>query len=201
GRLDADVTTAFDMASLEKKQYQNTQLAGHLKVTGFEYASQELKHPVTIEVADLGFDPGTVKLNSFQGKMGNSDFNVSGTLANLLGFMFNDEKVKGNFTLRSNRFDLGDLMMEEAQGETGDRPDAPVEVADAPVSTADERIKIPSFLDCTVEAAAQTVVYDKLQLKNVRGTLIIKDETATLQNLTSDLFGGTLGVSGSVSTK
>src|SRR5690606_19037374 len=32
-------------------------------------------------------------------------------------------------------------------------------------------------------------------------TLIIKDETAQLQNLTSDLFGGSLGLSGSVSTK
>ena len=202
GRLDADVNTSFDMASLENKQYQNTQLAGHLKLSGFQYASQELKHPVAIQTANLVFDPGTVKLNSFQGKMGSTDFNASGTLGNLLGFMFNDETVQGHFKLSSNHFNLNDLMMEEGpDGEKGDGSDTPVEVADTPVSTTGERIKIPSFLDCTVEAAAQTVVYDDLQLKNVKGTLIIKDETATLENLTSDLFGGTLGVSGSVSTK
>ena len=68
-------------------------------------------------------------------------------------------------------------------------------------TTGEERIKIPSFLDCTIDAAANTVVYDNLNLKNVKGTLIIKDETATVKNLTSDLFGGTLGLSGSVSTK
>lgn len=201
GLLDADVNTSFDMGSLENKQYQNTQLVGHLKLSGFEYASEELKHPVAIAVADLGFDPGAVKLNAFQGTMGSSDFKITGSLANLLGFMFNGEQVRGQFQLSSNRFDLSDMMMEEAQGEKGGGTDAPVEVADAPVSTADERIKIPSFLDCTLEAMAKTVVYDNLQLKNVRGTLIIKDETATLQNLTSDLFGGSLGVSGMVSTK
>jgi hypothetical protein len=38
-------------------------------------------------------------------------------------------------------------------------------------------------------------------LKNVKGTLIIKDEQAILQNLTSNLFDGELAVTGLVSTK
>ncbi|HBU77967.1 MAG TPA: AsmA family protein, partial [Muricauda sp.] len=48
GILNADVTTAFDMASLEKKQYQNTKTNGKASVSGFEYASEELKNPVVI---------------------------------------------------------------------------------------------------------------------------------------------------------
>src|SRR5690606_21160036 len=64
GILDADVSANFDMASLEREQYENTKLAGELLLTGFEYASEELKHPVTITRADLGFNPGKVKLNS-----------------------------------------------------------------------------------------------------------------------------------------
>ncbi|SFB89175.1 AsmA-like C-terminal region [Flagellimonas taeanensis] len=197
GILNADVTTSFDMESLEKKQYQNTKMSGNMQLTGFEYASEELKNPVAISNAAMTFNPQTVALNSFEGKTGSTDFNASGTLTNLLGFMFNDEKVEGNFKLSSNQFALNDFMMEE----TAEVETTTDEKESTTVPTGEERIKIPSFLDCTVEAAANTVLYDNLKLKNVKGTLVIKDETATVQNLTSDLFGGTLGLSGSVSTK
>ena len=68
-------------------------------------------------------------------------------------------------------------------------------------STLSETLKIPAFLDCTINAQANTVVYDNLNLKNVKGTLIIKDQQAILQNLTSNLFDGELAVTGLVSTK
>lgn len=195
GILNADVTTAFDMASLEKKQYQNTKTSGTMELTGFEYASEELKNPVVVNTASVTFNPQTVSLNSFEGKTGGTDFSTTGTLTNLLGFMFNNENVEGNFKLTSNIFALNDFMVEEndADGEEGAGETSP--------SGADERIKIPSFLDCTIDANANTVLYDNLTLKNVAGTLIIKDETATVKDLKSDLFGGTLGVTGSVSTK
>lgn len=192
GILNADVTTAFDMASLEKKQYQNTKTSGTMELTGFEYASEELKNPVVVNTAAITFNPQTVSLNSFEGKTGGTDFNTTGTLTNLLGFMFNDENVEGNFKLTSNTFALNDFMVEENNEE---------ETSDTSPSGVEERIKIPSFLDCTIDAAANTVLYDNLTLKNVTGTLTIKDETATVKNLKSDLFGGTLGVTGSVSTK
>lgn len=198
GILNADATTSFDMASLEKHQYQNTKMSGNFELRGFEYASPELKHPVAISKAAMTFNPQTVALNSFEGKTGSTDFNASGTLTNLLGFMFNDENIQGNFKLTSNQFALNDFMMEDAESEeSGETSQEEGTIS----STGDERIKIPSFLDCTLEAAANTVIYDNLKLKNVKGTMTIKDETATIQNLTSDLFGGTLGLKGSVSTK
>ncbi|WP_136466119.1 AsmA-like C-terminal region-containing protein [Flagellimonas onchidii] len=195
GKLEADVTTSFDMASLENNQYQNTRTNGNLELTDFEYASDELKNPVAINSAAVTFTPETVSLNSFQGKTGQTDFDASGTLTNLLGFLFNKENIKGDFRLSSNTFALSDFMveeessMEEIEGNTNSEGEI------------EERIKIPSFLDCKIDASAGTVLYDNLKLKNVKGTLVIKDETATVQNLTSDLFGGTLGVSGAVSTK
>ncbi len=196
GILNADVTTAFDMASLEKKQYQNTKTSGKASVSSFEYASDELKNPVAINTAAVTFNPNTVTLDSFKGKTGSTDFDAKGTLTNLLGFMFNNENIEGKFTLNSNQFALNDFMVEETE-----EASKTTEEETGSTTQGEERIKIPSFLDCTVEASANTVVYDNLNLKNVKGTLIIKDETATVKNLTSDLFGGTLGLSGAVSTK
>lgn len=66
---------------------------------------------------------------------------------------------------------------------------------------ASESLKIPDFLDCTINANAKTVVYDNLNLKDVKGALVIKDQEAKLQNLTSSIFDGILAVTGNVSTK
>ena len=64
-----------------------------------------------------------------------------------------------------------------------------------------DAMKIPAFLNCTLTATAATVLYDNLTLKDVSGKLIVKDEKVTLQNVTTSIFGGTIGVNGAVSTK
>ncbi|TAI46991.1 AsmA-like C-terminal region-containing protein [Flagellimonas allohymeniacidonis] len=191
GILEADVTTAFDMASVENKHYERTRTSGTLAVSNFEYTSAELKNPLAISSASLTFNPQTVVLNSFHGKTGSTDFKASGTLTNFLGFLFNEEDMQGNFNLSSDTFAVNDFMVDETSEAE----------PDTNTSDADEQLKIPSFLDCTIRAKANTVLYDNLNLKNVEGTMVIKDETVTLDGFQSNLFGGTLGLQGSVSTK
>ncbi|KPM32477.1 Outer membrane protein [Croceitalea dokdonensis DOKDO 023] len=193
GILATDLTTAFDMASVENQQYKNTTTNGTFKLADFQYKSEELKHPVTIDEAVMTFNPTTVSLNSFSGKMGQTDFKATGTLINLLGFVFNDEKLEGNFNLASDTFAVGDFMVEEPA-----EPDGGAISGDTKLA---ERIKIPSFLDCTIQARAANVLYDNLNLKNVVGTLLIKEEIATLKDVQAGLFGGTIGMDGAVATK
>jgi len=64
-----------------------------------------------------------------------------------------------------------------------------------------EAVKIPSFLDCSITAKAKTVVYDNLNLKDVSGNMVIRDEAVTLNNLKMSIFGGNIGLTGTVSTK
>jgi hypothetical protein len=64
-----------------------------------------------------------------------------------------------------------------------------------------EAVKIPSFLDCSITAKAKTVVYDNLNLKDVSGNMVIRDEAVSLNNLKMSVFGGNIGLTGTVSTK
>ncbi len=194
GILTADISTAFDMATVEKKQYENTKTSGKLTLQGFEYKSAEIPNPVKLENTAVTFNPKTVTLNELKGTTGKTDFDVTGTINNLLGFMFNDEKVEGNFNLTSNTFALNDFMVAETTGEGTDTTSKTPPVAE-------EKIKIPSFLDCTINATATNVLYDNLTLKNVSGTLKIKDEKAELVNMTSSIFDGKMAFNGEVSTK
>lgn len=195
GLLNADVDAAFDMASIEKEQYEKTNIKGNLNLKNFVYKSEELKNPVKINSTSVTFNPKTVTLNELNGVTGKTDFNATGTINNLLGFMFNDENVEGDFTLKSNTFSVNDFMVEEAVSETETTSDKPV------ATKTEAQIKIPSFLDANIKASAATVLYDNLTLKNVSGNLVIKDEKATLQNMTSSIFDGKLGFNGEVSTK
>ena len=195
GILIADISTAFDMASIENKKYENTKTTGNLKLSDFEYKSEEFPNPIILKSTSVTFNPTTVTLNNLQGATGKTDFDASGTIINLLGFMFNNENIEGNFNLRSNTFAVNDFMVAETT-EVGGGEDK-----GASTTSAEEKIKIPSFLDCTINATANTVIYDNLTLKDVKGTLVIRDEKAILSNMTSSIFNGKLALNGEVSTK
>lgn len=195
GILIADISTAFDMASIENKKYENTKTTGNLKLSDFEYKSEEFPNPIILKSTSVTFNPTTVTLNNLQGVTGKTDFDASGTIINLLGFMFNNENIEGNFNLRSNTFAVNDFMVAETTEVGGG------EEKGASTTSAEEKIKIPSFLDCTINATANTVIYDNLTLKDVKGTLVIRDEKAILSNMTSSIFDGKLALNGEVSTK
>ncbi len=198
GILNADVSTAFDMATIEAKKYENTRTSGQLQLRDFEYSSATLANPVKISTVSMGFNPQTVQLKELTGVTGKTDFSATGTISNLLGFLFNDENVKGNFELKSNTFSLNDFMVADSPDSSGKQSE---KNEDPKPTSGEERIKIPAFLDCSISASVQQVLYDNLVLRDVKGTLLIKDETATLSNMTSSIFDGRMTFNGEVSTK
>jgi len=188
GILKADVTTKFDMQSVEKSQYQNINNAGTMSLSGFNYADENGK-TMTISNALVQFNPSQVHLKQFNATTGKSDLSVTGVLENFYGFMFKNQELKGNFNMTSNQLAVSDFMT------TGEPSKAETKTKKA------EAMKIPAFLNCTLTAKANKVLYDNLTLKDVSGKLIVKDEKVTLQNVKSSIFGGTIGVNGAVSTK
>lgn len=187
GILKADVVTRFDMKSVEASQYQNIQNTGNITVTDFNYESKEMAKPFKIKQAAIAFNPKDIRLNKFDGETGNSDFQVTGNLDNFYGFIFKNQVLKGNFNLTSNQFEVADFMETKTDS--------------ASTKATKEALKIPSFLDVTINTKATTVVYDNLNLKEVSGNLAIKEEAVTLSNLKMNVFGGQIALSGMVSTK
>ncbi|PIF60413.1 AsmA-like protein [Flavobacterium sp. 2] len=190
GILKADVTTQFDMASVEKSQYQNIKNAGTMSLSGFKYTDENNKS-MNISTALVEFNPSTINLKQFNATTGKSDLAINGVLENFYGFMFKKQELRGNFNMSSNQLAVDDFMTagEPAKTET--------KTAAKPA----EAMKIPAFLNCTLNAKATTVLYDNLKLKDVSGKLIIKDEKALLENFKTSIFGGTIGLTGAVSTK
>ena len=193
------------MASVEKQAYERIRNSGHASLEQFVYSGAGFLQPFHINKAGLSFNNTKIELTELDAKTGKTDFNIKGTLENFYGFTLRNEVLKGNFYLASNHIDVGDFMQTDAPAtetpkQEEEKP-AETKPATTNTSTAGASIKIPAFLDCTLDAKAKSVLYDKLNLANVSGKLIIKDEKVSLQNLQTDIFGGKTAVTGSVSTK
>ena len=186
GILKTDVTTAFDMQSVEKSDYARIRNAGTIDLTGFNYTDEDGK-TMKISRASVSFDPSRVNLKQFNATTGKTDLAVTGVLKNFYGFVFKNQELKGNFNLNSNQLAVSDFMTSEADTKKQTK--------------ASEAMKIPAFLNCSLTAKANTVLYDNLVLKNVSGKIIVKDQKATLENGKTAIFGGLITFNGDVSTK
>lgn len=185
GILKADVVTKFDMKSVETNQYENMQNSGNMTLTGFKYVDDTNK-AMNINKAVVQFTNTKINLQELDLTTGKTDMKVNGILENFYGFMFKKQELKGNFNLQSNQFAVADFM-------TTETPKANEKPKDA--------VKIPAFLNCSLTAKANTVLYDNLTLKDVSGKLIIKDQKVTLDDIKTSIFGGQIAFNGDVSTK
>ena len=197
GILNANLTTNFDMNSIEKEQYQNVRSSGRASISDFKYTSPEIPNDVNISKASLNFNTSKVTLEEMDIKSGQTDARITGTLDNLMGYLFSDQKLKGRFNVQSNTFSVNDFMV----AETEEKPNEEKTAEKTTTPSGEEAIKIPSFLDAKLDFTANNVIYDNLTLKNTKGALAIKDETASLENVSADIFGGNIGINGNVSTK
>ena len=203
GILKADVSTSLDMESVEKQAYERIRNSGHASLEQFVYSGAGFLQPFHINKAGLSFNNAKIELTELDAKTGKTDFQIKGDLQNFYGFALRNEVLKGYFSLASNHIEVADFMQTDTPAETPKQEkQKPAENKPATTgNTASTSIKIPAFLDCTLDAKAKTVLYDKLSLNNVSGKLIIKDEKVSLQNLQTDIFGGKTAITGDVSTK
>lgn len=187
GILKADVVTKFDMQSIEKSQYEKVQNSGTVSITGFNYTDED-KKVYAIRQAVAEFNPATINLKQLDVTTGKTDLQVNGILENFYGFLFKDQEIRGNFNLKSNQIVVNDFMSETTE-KVNEK------------TTIKEAVKVPKFLNITLNAVANTVIYDNLNLKNVSGKLLVKNETVTLENVKINIFNGLITANGTVSTK
>lgn len=187
GILTANINTNFDMDAVTNNHYERIKSSGNMNLTDMVYLPKGFTNTINIKNAALTFNPTTVNISNFDAVIGETDIKANGVINNLLGFLLSKQDLKGVFNLNSNRFVVNDVLVPDTETASNNQ-------------TNTEPTKIPGFLDCTINAKANFVMYDNLTLENVNGQLVIKDQKATLNNMTSSLFDGLLAINGSIST-
>ena len=197
GLLTVDMTANFDMESVEQERYQNIKSSGTASLKDFKYVSPELPNALNMAQANVTFNPGTITLNTLEAQTGQTDISAKGSIENLIPFVLSKEDLKGRFTVNSNVINLADFSVVEDATGAQDEETATTSAS----NSGNAAIKIPSFLDAALDFSAGKVIYDNITLSNVKGNVTVQNETASLNNIRSDIFGGAIGLNGNVSTK
>ncbi len=192
-----DVTLKGKLSSIEKEQYDKFIAMGTMLVKDMDYTGSSFRHPLTISNAQLNFSPQYLDLVSFKLKTGKSDFSANGKINNYLSYVFADGKLKGKLNTASRYFNVDELLAtDEEISETEEK--APMKEKD---SIAGSVVKIPPNIDFTLSSRFDKLIWDSLEMTNVSGQVIIRDEALQIKNLKSNISGGSMVVNGTYSTK
>jgi len=194
GILKANLKTSFNQNAIEKNQYQQIKNSGTISLKDFTTSTDLLPNPITISQSNLVFNTKDFSLTDFKAKTGTSDLSIKGSIHNLYGYIFGDKDLKGNFKVSSEHLNIADLLSASDTIKT-------VEKDTIAVAANKEALKIPTKIDALVQIQAATVLYDNLTLKDVKGTLKIKDQKATFEKTTAKMLGGSIAIDGGVNTQ
>ena len=191
GLLECDISIAGTMSMLENERYEDFQADGHLKLSGFIYESPDLPQSVNVRSVQLHFTPRKAELTSFDAVIGRSDIKMNGSLENFIPYIFRNETIKGTIALNSNTIDLNEFMGGEA-AET-----AAAEEDSAPLSV----IEVPKNIDFTMTVNIGNILFDKLDITDTTGVVLVRDGAVVLQNLRMNLLEGTMTINGDYNTQ
>lgn len=187
GRMNANLNIATRMSYVEKEQYDKVKASGGMKITGLNYRSASMPL-VAISSMSMQFSPQFVNLDNFRAKIGRNDLSANGRIDNLLGYILKNKTLKGAFNFSSNYLNINDFMSGSAETASTSNDEA------MPV------FEVPKNLDFTITGIMKQVVYEKMDITNVAGNILVKDGTITFKNLFGNALGGTMNMNGSYST-
>ena len=126
---------------------------------------------------------------SFDSKLGKSDFALQGKVSNYIPFVLKDETIKGELSLRSSVIDVNEFMSSEEEPATAEADTAPMKI-----------IEVPGNIDFRFTSAISKVYYDKLEIDNLKGLIIVKDKAVKMEKLAMNLLDGSFTLSGEYNT-
>jgi hypothetical protein len=188
GRLDADIKVNGKKSMIDQKKYTEVQTTGDAKLKDVVVITKDYPQGLTLNNADISIQPKDISLNSVSGVFQNSRFTANGRLNNAIGYFINDEPLAGNMVVNADKVNLNQWMGQPTINDTAGK------AASLPFA-------VPANIHFNLNASADEVQYDKVVYKQVKGLVVLNDQTVTLQNLTMQALGGSIGLNGAYSTK
>ena len=190
GLIETDCTFSGDYATIEKEAYEQINASGELRLSDFLYKSTDIPQGVFIKQSTMSINPRSILLQSFDCTMGNSDFNLKGSLENYLAYALKEGTLKGKLTHYSKYIDTNEFLAMASNGED--------EVAEVEEEMA--LVEVPKNLDFVFKSQVEQLLYDKLKIYRANGKITVKDGKVQLNGLKMQLLDGSMKMTGQYNT-
>jgi len=200
GVITSDISLEGNLSTLEKEQYEEFKALGNLNIANLDYKSEDLPQGATIKSTHIEFAPKYVTLHEFDSKVGKSDFKLDGKLENFIPYALADGTLKGTLNLTSNVIDVNEFMGEEETAETEVVAEEET-VAEDTVQEVGDPVEVPKNIDFVLTTNIVKILYDKMDITDVAGKVIVRGGKAQLENLDMYLLDGSMKLNGYYSTE
>ncbi|UAY51157.1 AsmA-like C-terminal region-containing protein [Ferruginibacter albus] len=190
GLINADVNVKGNVNDIEQQHYDKFSAGGSVNINNLFYASKDYPQGVRVNNLQSSFTPAKVDIANLSMQFLKSNITGSGQINNLLPYMLKSKPLNAALSVSADYINLNDWMGLAADTSSAKTATTPVTV-----------FPVPGNLDILLDAKAGKVHYDNLDIQNLSGNVKIKDETVSINNVKGDALDGTIGITGSYSTK
>lgn len=176
---------------------------GSVKVKQVRTFSRLFPLPMQMGQTNLKFNTDSIILTNAPIRIGESDFSVSGEISRIRRALLRNGILRANFTINSDTIDCTQLMqavtkgilymeqeeaMEKASINASNIADINTEINMQPTdleANADTSMLfiVPKQLDMTLKTKAKKIKFKELNLENVDGEVVLRDQSINLSNL------------------
>lgn len=198
------VQSTADSTDVTARLLRRWEMRGSLSFDKLYGFSRLLPIPMWMDQTTMEFNTNDITLTNAHLHMGKSDFLLNGEIKRIRQALLRGGKLKGNFSLTSHYIDCNQLMKAMNTGmkyadqlsSATTRPAIDEEnlvIMDAgtlkdsisveALDTTDRVFIIPAYLDMTLHTNVKKIDFKDVELTDVAGDVIIRDQSLNLSNL------------------
>lgn len=200
GVLRANMSLGGRLSYLDKEQYERFAANGDISLRNMQLQMEGIPE-VKIEKSTLSFTPRYLNLSETQVLIGENDLTADCRFENYMAFALKGKTLKGQLNLKSSHMNLNDFMGDDNEEEAASTATEEQEAASA-TETEEEGgvIVVPENIDFSMTVDMAEILFNEINLRDLKGQLKVKDGTADMSNLSANTMGGSVVINGAYST-
>lgn len=139
--------------------------------------------------------PNRMEVQALGAQIGESDILASGLVTNAFDYLFDDGVLGGDIDLKSNLLNLNQFMTETPSSVPATQP------VSTEAASELEPIIVPKNIQMNINADLKKVIYTNMELKDLKGRLVVENQSVILDETTAKTLGGTIGLAGSYASE
>ena len=193
-------STATDSTQTSEQWLRQWEFRGNLSFQQMRGFSRYFPIPMRMAPTHLKFDTDNITLTDACLHLGKSDFTLNGEISRIRRAFLRGGRLKGNFQLESDYIDCNQLLYALNQGVSYAESDVPSSFSEenltqletqllqdslqtVPADTTNQLIILPSFLDMALHTHAKRIDFKDLQLEQVSGEVVLRNQSINLSKL------------------
>lgn len=198
GVLKANMSLGGRLSYLDNEQYERFAANGDISLRNMQLQMEGIPE-VKIEKSTLSFTPRYLNLSETQVLIGENDLTADCRFENYMAFALKGKTLKGQLNLKSRHMNLNDFMGSDEEEVAEEQPTEQENTA----PEAEEEggvIVVPENIDFNMNVDMAEIIFNEINLRDLKGQLKVKDGTADMSNLSANTMGGSVVINGAYST-